>query len=65
MQNTPAYKKKMKTAHGDVKIVNKTGLAKLNRKLKKQGSLSSDDFDDVNYKKIDITGHKPPVRKKW
>ncbi len=55
----------MDTAHGDVKTVNKTGLAKLNRKFKKTGSLTADDFDEVGYKKVDMTNHKPPVKKKW
>ena len=64
-RSTPAYKKKMDTAHGDVKTVNKTGLAKLNRKFKKTGSLTADDFDEVGYKKVDMTNHKPPVKKKW
>ena len=63
--NSYGYKKRMEQIHGDVMIVNKTGLAKLNKKLKKTGKLNKDDFSDVNYKKIDITGHKPPVKKKW
>jgi len=61
----PSYKKKMKTAHGEARIVNKTGIAKLNRKLKKTGKLDSDDFQEVNYKKVDMTNHKPIVKKKW
>ncbi len=61
----PSYKKKMKTAHGEVKVVNKTGIKQLNRKLKKTGKIDQDDFEDVNYKKIDITNHKPVVKKKW
>ena len=61
----PSYKKKMKTAHGEAKIVNKTGIAKLNRKLKKTGKLDADDFQEVNYKKVDMTNHKPIVKKKW
>jgi hypothetical protein len=61
----PSYKKRMKTAHGDVKIVNKTGIKQLNKVLKKKGKLDEDDFDDVNYKKLDITDHKPIVKKKW
>ena len=61
----PSYKKKMKTAHGEARIVNKTGILKLNRKLKKTGKLDSDDFQDVNYKKVDMTNHKPIVKKKW
>ena len=64
-RNTVAYKKKMANVHGDVKIVNKTGIKKLNKKFKKAGTLESDDFDDVGYKKIDITGHKPTVKKRW
>ena len=64
-RNTIAYKKKMATVHGDVKIVNKTGIAKLNKKFKKTGTLEQDDFEDVNYKKVDMTNHKPPVKKKW
>ena len=62
---TEGYKKRMKTAHGDVKVVNKTGLAKLNRQLKKKGKIEEKDFNKVGYKKIDITKHKPPVKKKW
>ena len=61
----PSYKKKMKTAHGEVKIVNKTGIAKLNKKFKKTGKIDAADFDDVNYKKVDMTNHKPIVKKKW
>ena len=63
--NSPSYKKRMANIHGDVKIVNKTGLAKLNRQLKKKGTLKADDFKKVGYKKIDISNHKPPVKKKW
>ena len=63
--NTVAYKQKMANIHGDVKIVNKTGIAKLNKKFKKTGTIESEDFEGVNYKKVDMTGHKPPVRKKW
>jgi hypothetical protein len=56
----------MKTAHGDVHEVNKTTLAKLNKKLKKKGKLDSEDFDEVKFKnKIDMTNHKPIVKKKW
>ena len=61
----PSYKKKMKTAHGEGKIVNKTGIAKLNKVLKKKGKLESDDFDEVNYKKVDMSKHKAIVKKKW
>jgi len=63
--NTIAHKKRMKTAHGEVKIVNKTGIAKLNKKFKKTGTLDTDDFSDVKYKKVDMTNHKAPVKKKW
>ena len=62
---TVSYKKKMKTAHGDAKIVNKTGIKKLNRILKHKGRIESDDFEEVNYKKVDLTDHKPIVKKKW
>jgi len=62
----PSYKKRMKTAHGDVHEVNKTTLKKLNKVLKKKGKLDSDDFEDVKFKnKIDMTNHKPIVKKKW
>jgi hypothetical protein len=61
----PSYKKRMKTAHGEAKIVNKTGIAKLNKVLRKKGKLDSEDFEEVNYKKVDMTKHKPIVKKKW
>jgi hypothetical protein len=61
----PSYKKKMKTAHGEAKVVNKTGIAKLNKKFKKTGKIDAADFDEVNYKKVDMTNHKPIVKKKW
>ena len=65
-RNTVAYKKRMQNPHGEVRTVNKTGIVKLNRKLRKQGELSADDFDDVGYKKIELKpGRKPPVIKKW
>ena len=64
--STVSYKKKMKTVHGDVHEVNKTGLAKLNKALKKKGKLDAEDFDEVKFKnKIDMTNHKPVVKKKW
>ncbi len=63
--NAVSYKKKMKTVHGDVKTVNKTGIAKLNKVLKKKGKLDTEDFGEVNYKKVDMTNHKPIVKKKW
>jgi len=61
----PSYKKKMKTAHGEAKIVNKTGIKQLNKVLKTKGKLDSEDFEEVNYKKVDMTNHKPIVKKKW
>jgi len=63
--NTQEYKDRMKSVHGDVKIVNKTGIAKLNKVLKKKGKIDADDFGEVNYKKYDMTNHKPVVKKKW
>jgi hypothetical protein len=65
-RNTVAYKKRMATVHGDVKYVNKTGIAKLNRKLKKTGSLEKEDFQDVGYKKLELKPDRiPPIIKKW
>jgi hypothetical protein len=61
----PSYKKKMKTAHGEAKIVNKTGIKQLNKKFKKTGKIDAADFEEVNYKKVDMTNHKPIVKKKW
>ena len=63
--NAVSYKKKMKTVHGEVKTVNKTGIAKLNKVLKKKGKLDTEDFGEVNYKKVDMTNHKPIIKKKW
>ena len=63
--NSPAYKKRMKTVHGDVMQVNKTGIAKLNKVLKKKGKIETEDFETVNSRKIDMTNHKPVVKKKW
>jgi len=64
--STASYKKKMKTVHGDVHEVNKTGLAKLNKALRKKGKLDAEDFEEVKFKnKIDMTNHKPTVKKKW
>jgi hypothetical protein len=52
--------------HGDVHEVNKTGLAKLNKALKKKGKLDAEDFEEVKFKnKINMTNHKPVVKKKW
>ena len=64
-RSTASYKKKMENVHGEVTYVNKTGIAKLNKKLKKHGELTEDDFDDVGYKKADMSKHKPPVKKRW
>ena len=63
----PSYKKMMETAHGDVHEVNKTGLAKLNRILKKTGKINmKDDLDTVKFKnKLDMTNHKATAKKKW
>ena len=55
----------MANVRGEVKIVNKTGITKLNNKFKRSGTLDAEDFDEVGYKKIDITGHKPTVKKRW
>jgi hypothetical protein len=64
--SAPSYKKRMKNVHGDVHAVNKTTLAKLNKVLKKKGKLDSEDFKDVKFKnKIDMTNHKPTLKKKW
>ena len=63
--SSPTYKKRMKTAHGPVKTVNKTGIIKLNRALRKKGELKKDDFDSVGYKDVDMSKHKPPEKKKW
>jgi len=65
VHNSYGYKKRMEKIHGEVRIVNKTGIAKLNKKFKKTRTLDKEDFNDVKYKKIDITGHKPPIKKKW
>ena len=64
-RSTRAYKNKLKYGHGPVKTVNKTGLIKLNRSLRKKGNLNADDFGKVGYKDVDMTDHKPPVKKKW
>ena len=65
--SAPSYKKMMETVHGEVHEVNKTGLAKLNRKFKKTGKIDMKaDLDAVKFKnKIDMTNHKPTVKKKW
>ena len=61
----PSYKERMKTVHGDVMQVNKTGIAKLNKALKKKGKIESKDFETVNSKKVDMTNHQPIVKKRW
>ena len=65
--SAPSYKKMMETVHGEVHEVNKTGLAKLNKKYKKTGKIDMKaDLDAVKFKnKIDMTNHKPTVKKKW
>jgi len=63
--NTEAHKKRMATAHGPVKTVNKTGLLKLNRLMRKKGELSTKDYGAVGYKEVDMSNHKPPVKKKY
>ena len=63
--NSPAFKKRMKTVHGDVMQVNKTGIAKLNKVLKKKGKIETEDFKTVNSKKVDMTNHQPIVKKRW
>ena len=63
----PSYKEMMKTVHGDVHAVNKTGIAKLNKVLKKKGKINmKTDLDAVKFKnKLDLTNHKATVKKKW
>ena len=61
----PSYIKRMKDAHGEVRQVNKTGIAKLNKVLKKTGKITKKDFESVNSKKVDMTDHKPIVKKRW
>ena len=63
--NSPAYKKRMKTVHGEVRQVNKTGIAKLNKVLKKKGKITEEDFEGVNSRKVDMTNHKPIIKKRW
>ena len=41
-RNTVAYKKKMETAHGDVKIMNKTDIKELNKRLTSQKGIKVD-----------------------
>ena len=63
--SAPSYKKRMKEAHGEVRQVNKTGIAKLNKVLKKKGKLEAEDFETVNSRKVDMTNHKPIIKKRW
>ena len=64
--NSPSYKKRMKEVHGEVRQVNKTGIAKLNKVLKKKGKLEAEDFAEVKFKnKVDMTNHKPTIKRKW
>ena len=62
---SPAHIKRMKTVHGDVMQVNKTGIAKLNKALKKKGKIDKEDFESVNSRKVDMTNHQPIVKKRW
>ena len=62
---SPAHIKRMLTVHGDVMQVNKTGIAKLNKVLKKKGKIETKDFKTVNSKKVDLTNHQPIVKKRW
>ena len=39
--------------HGPVKVVNKTAIKELNKKLKKKGKLTSKDFEKAKYKEFD------------
>ena len=61
----PAYKERMKSVHGEVRQVNKTGILKLNKALKKKGKLDSEDYASVNSKKVDMSKHKPIIKKRW
>ena len=45
--------RKSKSLHGPVKVVNKTAIRELNRKLKKKGKLTTKDFDKARYKEFD------------
>ena len=62
---TITYKDRMKNAHGEVKTVNKTGIAKLNKALKKTGKLTKENFEEVGYKTLDISKHKPTIKKRY
>ena len=62
---TDAYKKRMANIHGDVTVVNKTGLIKLNRQLRKKGKIEAKDFEGVRYKDVDMSKHKPVLKKKY
>ena len=62
---SPMYKKRMQNIQGPVKIVNKTGIMKLNRLMRKKGKLDLKDFDKVGYKDVDMSKHKPILKKKY
>ncbi len=62
---TVSFKERMKNVHGEVKTVNKTGIAKLNKALKKKGKIDSKDFDEVRYKTVDMKNHKPVIKKRF
>ena len=51
-QSGPSYKKRMQNIHGPVKVINKTAIKDLNRKLKKKGKLTSKDFEGARYKEF-------------
>ena len=60
-RNTVAYKKKMESAHGAVKVMNKTDIKELNKKLKKKGTLTEKDFQNAKYKELKTKDIKPPI----
>ena len=60
-RNTVAFKKRMETAHGAVKIMNKTDIKELNKKLKKKGKLTEKDFQEAKYKELKQKDIKPPT----
>ncbi len=60
-RNTVAYKKKMETAHGAVKVMNKTDIKELNKKFKKKGTLTEKDFQNAKYRELKTKDIKPPI----
>ena len=60
-RNTVAYKKKMESAHGAVKVMNKTDIKELNKKLKKKGTLTEKDFQNAKYEELKTKDIKPPI----